>query len=118
MADILIIGSGLGGLAAATLLAHDGHQVTVLERDPASPPPVDEAWDGWSRRGVHQFRLPHYMLPRWWAEIRSSMPSAEPALDRAGALRFNSVAALPSSLAGPQRDDDTRFDTVTARRPV
>jgi flavin-dependent dehydrogenase len=121
MADMVIIGSGLGGLSAATLLARDGHQVTVLERDPAAPPPVDraaDAWDGWARRGVHQFRLPHFMLPRWWAQVRQEIPELGPALHRAGARTFNTVMALPQSTRGARRADDDRFDTVTARRPV
>jgi 2-polyprenyl-6-methoxyphenol hydroxylase-like FAD-dependent oxidoreductase len=121
MADILIIGSGLGGLSAATMLARDGHQVTVLERDPAAPPPVEraaEAWDGWSRRGVHQFQLPHFMLPRWWALVQAEIPDLEPALTKAGALRYNTIANLPPAMRGPRMDGDDRFDTVTARRPV
>ncbi len=40
MAEILVLGAGLGGLSTAMLLARDGHQVTVLERDPAEPPPA------------------------------------------------------------------------------
>ena len=121
MADILIIGSGLGGLSAATLLARDGHRVTVLERDPDQPPPVEragEAWDGWQRRGVNQFHLPHFMLPRWWAQMREEIPELWPTLRAAGALQFNTVAALPETMRGPLRADDDRFDTVTARRPV
>lgn len=121
MADILILGSGLGGLSAATLLARDGHRVTVLERDPAPPPPVDraaESWAGWDRRGVNQFRLPHFMLPRWWAQMREDIPELWPVLRTAGAVEVNTVAALPDSLRGPLRPDDDRFDTVTARRPV
>src|SRR5438034_4602733 len=41
------------------LLAGDGQQVIVLERDPAAPPaePID-AWNQWQRPGVNQFRLP------------------------------------------------------------
>ena len=121
MADILILGSGLGGLSAATLLARDGHRVTVLERDSAPPPPVeraDDAWEIWDRRGVNQFRLPHFMLPRWWAQMREDIPELWPVLRTAGALAVNTVAALPESLRGPLRPDDDRFDTVTARRPV
>ena len=40
MAEILVLGAGLDGLSTAMLLARDGHQVTVLERDPAEPPPA------------------------------------------------------------------------------
>jgi 2-polyprenyl-6-methoxyphenol hydroxylase-like FAD-dependent oxidoreductase len=121
MADILIIGSGLGGLSAATLLARDGHRVTVLERDPDPPPPVEragDAWDGWQRRGVNQFHLPHFMLARWWAQMRDEIPELWPALRAAGALRFNTLTALPEGMRGPLRAGDDRFDTVTARRPV
>jgi 2-polyprenyl-6-methoxyphenol hydroxylase-like FAD-dependent oxidoreductase len=121
VAQVLIIGAGVGGLSTAMLLARDGHDVTVLERDPAAPPAAGHAplaWDGWERRGVNQFRLPHFMLPRWWALVRAELPELVPALDAAGALRFNTVAALPESSRGPLRPDDDRFDTVTARRPV
>jgi 2-polyprenyl-6-methoxyphenol hydroxylase-like FAD-dependent oxidoreductase len=121
MTDILILGSGLGGLSAATLLARDGHRVTVLERDPAPPPPVDRAdaaWESWDRRGVNQFRLPHFMLPRWWTQMGDEIPELGPVLRSAGALRLNTVAALPESMRGALRVGDDRFDTVTARRPA
>ena len=86
MAQILVLGAGLGGLTTAMLLARDGHEVTVLERDPAGRrPAADEAWDGWERRGVNQFRLPHFMLPRWRAEMRAELPErARAALAAAG----------------------------------
>src|SRR5690242_16112579 len=121
MADVLILGAGLAGLSLSTLLARDGHRVTVLERDPAGPPTperADETWESWQRGGVNQFRLPHFMLPRGWAQLRPEVPEVEPALLAAGALRFNTLAALPSEQRGPVRAGDERFDTVTARRPV
>jgi 2-polyprenyl-6-methoxyphenol hydroxylase-like FAD-dependent oxidoreductase len=121
MANILILGAGLAGLTTGTLLARDGHRVTVLERDPAEPPPperADEAWSGWSRRGVNQFRLPHFMLPRWWAQLQAELPDIRPTLEAAGARVMNVLAALPEARRGPLRPDDDRFDTVTARRPV
>jgi 2-polyprenyl-6-methoxyphenol hydroxylase-like FAD-dependent oxidoreductase len=37
MAEVLVLGAGLNGLATAMLLAGDGHTVTVLERDAAEP---------------------------------------------------------------------------------
>jgi len=86
MARILVLGSGLGGLCTAMLLARDGHEVTVLERDPDGPPrpeDTDAAWADWQRRGVNQFRLPHFMLPRWWQQVRSELsgrPDRQPAV--------------------------------------
>jgi 2-polyprenyl-6-methoxyphenol hydroxylase-like FAD-dependent oxidoreductase len=121
MAHILILGAGLAGLTTGTMLARDGHRVTVLERDPAEPPPperAEEAWSGWQRRGVNQFRLPHFMLPRWWAQLRAELPDIQDTLAAAGARAINVLADLPEARRGPLRPDDDRFATVTARRPV
>src|SRR5581483_4077350 len=49
MAKIVVTGGGIVGLSAAMLLARDGHQVTVLERDPTEPPSPEDAWEQWSR---------------------------------------------------------------------
>ena len=38
MAGVIVIGGGMGGLSTALLLAGDGHEVTVLERDFAVVP--------------------------------------------------------------------------------
>ncbi|GIJ59373.1 hydroxylase [Virgisporangium aurantiacum] len=118
MAGIIILGAGVGGLSTAMLLARDGHEITVLERDPAGPPPPARAWDSWERRGVNQFRLAHFMLPRWYAQIAADLPDVPAELRAAGALSTNTLAMLPEALRGPLRPDDGRFDTVTARRPV
>jgi 2-polyprenyl-6-methoxyphenol hydroxylase-like FAD-dependent oxidoreductase len=124
MPRILVLGAGLGGLSTAMLLARDGHQVTVLERDPAGPPDelspdrAHDVWSDWQRRGVNQFRLPHFMLPAWWAQVRTELPEVAQALTAAGAASLNLVEALPEARRGPMRADDERFATVTARRPV
>src|SRR5262249_8752276 len=64
VADVLIIGAGICGLGTALLLARDGHDVLVIERD-ADPVPnsPQEAWDAWDRKGVAQFRQPHNFMP-------------------------------------------------------
>jgi len=121
MARVLIVGAGMGGLSTAIMLARDGHAVTVVERDPArSPGPerTDEAWERWDRRGVNQFRLPHFMQPQWWSHVCAEIPEARGPLEAAGTLRANMVEMLPESVRGPVRPDDTRFDIVTGRRPV
>ncbi len=38
MARIIFVGGGIVGLTAAHMLGTDGHDVTVLERDPTPPP--------------------------------------------------------------------------------
>ncbi|MEU4690050.1 FAD-dependent monooxygenase [Actinoplanes sp. NPDC023714] len=121
MARILVLGAGLAGLTTAMLLAGDRHEVVVVERDPAGPPPpadTETAWNDWQRRGVNQFRLPHFMLPRWWHLVREHLPEAGDALRKAGAGELNLIAMLPADRRGPIRPGDERFDTVTARRPV
>jgi 2-polyprenyl-6-methoxyphenol hydroxylase-like FAD-dependent oxidoreductase len=121
MARILILGAGLGGLSTAMLVAREGHEVTVLERDPVAPPRpehADAAWQDWQRRGVSQFRLPHFMMPRWWSLLQAELPGVRYPLEAAGALPLNTLAELPAARRGPVRDGDERFDTVTARRPV
>jgi glycine/D-amino acid oxidase-like deaminating enzyme len=50
MARIVVIGAGVVALGTAMLLAGDGHQVIVLERDPADPPgDPAEACEQWQR---------------------------------------------------------------------
>jgi 2-polyprenyl-6-methoxyphenol hydroxylase-like FAD-dependent oxidoreductase len=118
VAEILVLGAGLCGLSTAMLLACDGHQVTVLERDPAVPPSAEQAWEAWERRGVSQFRLPHVMLPRWRELMERELPEVLGEVLAAGGLRLNTLAMLPEPRRGPLRDGDERFATVTARRPV
>jgi 2-polyprenyl-6-methoxyphenol hydroxylase-like FAD-dependent oxidoreductase len=118
VAEILVLGAGLGGLSTAMLLVRGGHQVTVLERDPAEPPPAAQAWEAWERRGINQFRLPHLTLPRWRAQMEQELPEVLDELTAVGGLRVNMLASLPETRRGPLRDGDERFETVTARRPV
>lgn len=119
MAEVLVIGAGVVGLGTAALLATDGHHVTVIERDPAEPPaPGEEAWASWQRRGVNQFRLPHYLLCRFRSILDSELPAVAAAIEAAGGLRLNPVLALPERYRGPQRADDEDFGFLTGRRPV
>jgi 2-polyprenyl-6-methoxyphenol hydroxylase-like FAD-dependent oxidoreductase len=64
VSKIVVMGAGVCGLAAGLLLCRGGHEVTVLERDPDPvPSSPEEAWERWSRDGVSQFRLAHYLTP-------------------------------------------------------
>jgi flavin-dependent dehydrogenase len=118
MSDIVVIGGGIAGLSSALLLARDGHHVTVLERDAAPPPEPEDAWAGWERRGVNQFRLPHYFLARFREVAERELPDLLSALDAAGALRINPIDLAAAEMTGGWRDGDERFEQVTGRRPV
>ena len=119
MADVIVIGGGVAGLCGSLLLARDGHRVRLLERDPAPPPATAaDAWASWERRGVNQFRLLHYFLPRFRQTIEAELPDVVAALDADGALRTNPVMAMPAEFNGGVRPDDERFTAITGRRPV
>jgi 2-polyprenyl-6-methoxyphenol hydroxylase-like FAD-dependent oxidoreductase len=119
MAEIVVVGGGLVGHCSAMLLAADGHSVTVLERDPEPPPPsADAAWNEWSRRGVNQFRMLHYFLPRFRDIVERDLPAVAAALDADGALRFNPLEAVPEQMSGGRRDGDQRHQSLTGRRPM
>lgn len=100
------------------LLARDGHEVTVLEKDSAPVPatPADAA--AWSRPGVHQFRHIHLNLARWLQYAEAELPDLPGRLQSAGGLRLNLLRANPALDPATYTERDARFETVTARRPV
>lgn len=114
----VVVGGGMMGLCTAMLLANDGHEVVVLERDGSDPPDPREAFASWDRRGVNQFRLSHLFLSRFRAIVESELPELHDALVGAGALTYNILANIPDGLKGGSRPDDDRFDLITGRRPV
>lgn len=121
MSDVLVLGGGICGLATAMMLARDGHEVTVLERDPqAAPASVDEAIESWDRPGVAQFNLAHYMHARFRHVLEAELPDVRDRLLEAGALRFDILnKAMPTTIEDRSpREGDDRYWTLTGRRPV
>ena len=120
MPHTIVLGAGPCGLAAAMMLARDGHSVTVLERDPA-PVPDDPAlaWEGWTRAGVAQFRQAHFIHPRGRQVLAAELPDVLDALEAAGALRLDPLKRLPAAITDREpRPGDERLVTTTARRPT
>ncbi len=118
MARVVMVGGGVVGLCGAQMLARDGHEVTVLERDAAPPPDPEDAWNGWERKGVNQFRMLHYFAPRFRGVMEANAPEIVRALEDAGALRTNPFREIPAEITGGFQEADARYDAVTARRPI
>jgi len=119
MARVVIVGGGLVGMCTGLLLQRDGHEVTVLERDPA-PPPTDprDAWADWERRGINQFRLPHYFQPKFRQDLDEHLPDVSQAMRDAGALPLHMVESIPDEMTGGKRAGDDDLVALTGRRPV
>lgn len=120
MAEIVVCGGSVIGLASAVLLARDGHEVTLLERDPSEPPATPEdAWDQWERAGVAQFRQPHNLFPGYNEVLREELPDVLEGLVDAGGTEVDLLATLPPFITDRDpRPGDERFRFVTGRRPM
>jgi 2-polyprenyl-6-methoxyphenol hydroxylase-like FAD-dependent oxidoreductase len=118
MPEIVVLGAGACGLTAAILLARDGHEVTVLERDrEPAPGSVDEAWAAWTRRGVTQLRQPHFLQARVRETLDAELPDLRDALVAAGGALVDPIERMPSAIADrASRPGDERLRSVTARR--
>jgi 2-polyprenyl-6-methoxyphenol hydroxylase-like FAD-dependent oxidoreductase len=118
--NVLVLGAGICGLGTALLLARDGREVTVIERDPDPLPDSPQAaWEMWTRKGVAQFRQPHNFMPGLREILERDLPDVQKALPRAGASRYDLSRPLPPTLPDQSpRPIDERLWTWTARRPV
>ena len=88
----VVIGAGMGGLAAAGALAEHFEQVVVLERDALPSEPTH-------RSGMPQARHVHALLLSGQRALGALFPDFEQDLARAGAVRLN--AGLDPRLESP-----------------
>lgn len=119
MPKAIVVGAGPIGMAVAMLLARDGSSVTVLEKD-APTPPADpwEAWERWDRKGVAQFRQPHFMMSRFRHVLDPELPEVRHRIKQMGGRQVNLTAALPRSLPDrSMRPGDERFETTCVSSP-
>jgi 2-polyprenyl-6-methoxyphenol hydroxylase-like FAD-dependent oxidoreductase len=76
-----IVGAGPTGLFLGLSLARRGLTVTIIDRDPGPTSAVE-----WNRKGVMQFRLPHFFRPQVRDALLEEVPEVADALVAAGAL--------------------------------
>jgi 2-polyprenyl-6-methoxyphenol hydroxylase-like FAD-dependent oxidoreductase len=109
----IVIGAGMGGLAAAAALADHFQQVTVLERDALRS-------DGAPRPGAPQSTQVHGLLGGGQRALCTLLPGFERDLLRAGAVRIrfglDDRMEIPECAAFPRRDFG--WDGYTLTRPL
>jgi 2-polyprenyl-6-methoxyphenol hydroxylase-like FAD-dependent oxidoreductase len=116
---VAIVGAGICGLGTALLLARDGHEVTLIDRDGGQvPDSLDAVWEQWERKGIAQFRQPHNLMPGMRGLLEAELPHVQDELVRAGASRLDFLNPLPPFADRTPRDIDDALWTWTARRPV
>lgn len=120
MSRVMVCGGSAIGLTTAMMLANDGHDVTVLEGNEADPPanPID-AWEGWDRPGVPQFRQPHNLFCGFRRIAEANLPDLTERLLAAGCVWEEPLVGMPPWINDREpRPDDDKLRFVTGRRPV
>jgi 2-polyprenyl-6-methoxyphenol hydroxylase-like FAD-dependent oxidoreductase len=111
----IVVGAGMGGLAAASALTGHFEQVLVLERDalPLAPMP---------RAGTPQARHTHVLLGGGQRALADLLPGLEEDLERAGAVRFRIAADLRFEPPGigytPFPSRDFGWSAIGMSRPL
>ncbi len=111
---VIVLGAGIGGMATSVLLARDGHDVTLVERDEFG---TGAALDSprWERQGVPHFLLPHAFIPRGRYELRAGLPDVYDALVANGARDADLRPKMPPGEPVP---GDEHFQYLAVRRPL
>lgn len=107
MTKVVVVGAGPVGLYSAIMLARRGHQVDVVDRDPG--PEHAE----WRRRGVMQFRHPHFFRHLVRQTLLDTAPDVWDALVAAGGIPCR-LPGMPELMTNLQCRRSTFEQTLRA----
>jgi 2-polyprenyl-6-methoxyphenol hydroxylase-like FAD-dependent oxidoreductase len=108
--EIVIVGAGIGGLAAALVLGRRGRHVVVCERDVVSVPDLtEEMWSNWPRPGTPQAPLGHGYYGSFRRLLQERSPDVLKHLVELGAPSWDWGADRPGGGRGPEDDDMVGF---------
>ncbi len=109
--NVVVVGGGVGGLAAALALARAGHRVRVVEADPLPDESTPAAAFAASRPGAPQAHQTHGFLARIVRELRAHAPDVYEDLIAAGCFTLPTTA----SFGDPQPGDEDLAVLVVRR---
>jgi 2-polyprenyl-6-methoxyphenol hydroxylase-like FAD-dependent oxidoreductase len=112
----IVLGGGIAGLAVARLLARHYPHVLVLERDVRDRGTADDAFRGWERSGVPQFRHSHAFLARLRLTLLAHMPDVLERLRDIGVREIALAEMVPPGMAFAPRPDDEDVVLLACRR--
>lgn len=101
---VIVVGGGVSGLGSALVLARQGHDVTVVERDDTPmPSSADDAFE-WDRRGAPQVRHSHAFLARLVGLLRRDYADIYASLLSEGATEMRFGDDLPDTITNFERE--------------
>ncbi len=115
--QVLVVGGGVSGLGSAMVLARQGHEVTVVERDDTPmPASADEAFE-WDRRGAPQVRHSHAFLARMVGLLRRDYADVYRQLLAEGATELRFGDDMPPAIGEYERlPEDDELVMLACRR--
>lgn len=120
MADAIVVGGSIAGLAIALALSEAGYQVRVLERSVPPPEgPVEQAVRDWHRPSVPQAIHSHTLTSVGVRTLRRRAPQVLTAALEAGAELLDLLEALPPLIEDRAREvGDDDLVALACRRTV